>query len=366
MNTGRYIVLEELGSTQMAAEDSKAKAHRWWDGYHMGIVGCLATATFVLLLNCCLTIAVAAKHDLNDGYGILQQGDCDETKRLDLWLHLLINILSTLLLGASNYGMQCLSAPTREEVDVAHSEGRWLDIGVPSIKNLASIAPYRRILWVLLLLSSIPLHLLYNSVIFASTSYAQWTAFAVSPNFISGAPYSVGHSVTTGSPGDNVTAMLGHMRDSKTLVRLSNGDCLNAYSPALENAWSSVLIVTKREHPNNSFWNSLATNGASVAGDWIFCAMLPLDQRAGCGSKQPINPDNWSLYADGSPHVDHCLAMPANQHCQTRFSLTLMIVVIVCNCIKIICIGTLAWMMDSRPLVTLGDALSSLLQRPGT
>jgi hypothetical protein len=73
---------------------------------------------------------------------------------------LLINALSTILLSASNYTMQCLSAPTRSEVDDAHSTGKWLDIGVPSVRNLGRIARKRVILWWLLGASSLPLHLL--------------------------------------------------------------------------------------------------------------------------------------------------------------------------------------------------------------
>lgn len=301
----------------------------------MGLVGCMATAASVLLLNCILTIVVNAKHDLQGGYGTLQQGDCSKTKRLDLWLHLLINVLSTLLLGASNYTMQCLSAPTREELDNAHTQGRWLDIGVPSVRNLASVAPWRSVLWILLLLSSIPLHLLYNSVIFASTSYAEWQAFAVTQDFLSGAPYTVDGSVISfkpnvdsGMPFYYANQTLDQLRVNESLIHLDNEKCLQAYAPALESAWSSVLIVTTQSNASNSFWNLVATNGFQPNA-WSFCAFSPLEQRAGCGSKQPIDPNNWSLQAPGSPQVAYCLALPAVQHCQVRFSLRLMVVVIV-------------------------------------
>lgn len=56
--------------------------------------------------------------------------------------------------------MQRLSAPTRQEVDRAHRAGRWLDIGAPSVKNLWSIGKTRLLIWILLAISSLPLHLL--------------------------------------------------------------------------------------------------------------------------------------------------------------------------------------------------------------
>ncbi len=56
--------------------------------------------------------------------------------------------------------MQRLSAPTRQEVDKAHGAGTWLDIGIPSVRNVRRISWERRNLWILLALSSLPLHLL--------------------------------------------------------------------------------------------------------------------------------------------------------------------------------------------------------------
>ena len=55
---------------------------------------------------------------------LLFNGDCQQMKTIDTVSHLVINVLSTLLLGASNYAMQVLSAPTRENIDKAHPEGR--------------------------------------------------------------------------------------------------------------------------------------------------------------------------------------------------------------------------------------------------
>jgi hypothetical protein len=79
-------------------------------------------------------------------------------KRLDLWLHLLINLLSTGLLMASNYCMQLQAAPTRADIDRAHARGQWLDIGVPSLRNFGKIGRWRKFTWLLLAFSSLPIH----------------------------------------------------------------------------------------------------------------------------------------------------------------------------------------------------------------
>jgi hypothetical protein len=93
--------------------------------------------------------------------GILLEGECDHVELLNTGLHVLINVLSTILLSGSNYCMQCLSAPTREEVDKAHAQKRWLDIGIPSIRNVRHLGKKRIILWITLAITSLPLHLLY-------------------------------------------------------------------------------------------------------------------------------------------------------------------------------------------------------------
>ena len=81
-------------------------------------------------------------------------------KRITFWADLAINILSTLLLGASNNCTQLLAAPTRKYVDDAHAAGRWLDVGVSSMRNILAVSGWRKCLCACLFLSSIPLHLL--------------------------------------------------------------------------------------------------------------------------------------------------------------------------------------------------------------
>ena len=88
-------------------------------------------------------------------------GDCSKAERISTGIHLAINVLSTLLLGASNMCMQLLAAPTRSEIDRAHRDFYWLDIGVPSNRNLKYISRERLIVWVILGLSSVPLHFLF-------------------------------------------------------------------------------------------------------------------------------------------------------------------------------------------------------------
>jgi hypothetical protein len=130
-------------------------------GWHISILTGACLATTVLIINIAVTV-VNSKHQRGDDPGrrLLFEGDCSRAEQLNVVAHLVINVLSTILLSASNYGMQVLSAPTRKEVDVAHASRRWLDIGVLSVRNLKSISWMKGILWACLGLSSLPLHLL--------------------------------------------------------------------------------------------------------------------------------------------------------------------------------------------------------------
>jgi hypothetical protein len=126
-------------------------------GWRSGAINCAFSATIVFLFNLTVTAWGTAR---KEGDEVIFADDCHKVNKLNTWLHLLVNVLSTILLSASNYCMQCLSAPTRAEVDKAHFKGLWLDIGVPSMRNLRFISKQRVIVWALLGLSSLPLHLL--------------------------------------------------------------------------------------------------------------------------------------------------------------------------------------------------------------
>jgi hypothetical protein len=131
-------------------------------GWRFSVLSGSILAFTVLILNICVTSIAMAKHgDGEDSQATLFDGNCEKVRKYNVGLHLVINVLSTILLGASNYGMQCLSAPTRADVNLAHTQGKWLDIGVFSIRNITRISKKRAMLWILLGMSSLPLHLLY-------------------------------------------------------------------------------------------------------------------------------------------------------------------------------------------------------------
>ena len=136
----------------------------WYTGWHTGVLASATSAMVVLSINVGLTIYAATNPEYKmtraRGVGTLYEGSCHKSRTMGLWLHLGINVLSTALLAGSNYTQQCLSAPTRSEIDAAHSRRRWMDIGIPSVRNLLRIKAERTYLWIAIGITSIPLHLL--------------------------------------------------------------------------------------------------------------------------------------------------------------------------------------------------------------
>ena len=120
----------------------------------------LVAVIVTLFINIGLSVFVGCYRGFDKGIGTLLQGECSKITAYNIAAHLAINVLSTLLLSGSNYCMQCLSAPTRREINNAHKRGITLDIGIPSLRNLGALDPWKTFMWTLLGISSLPLHLL--------------------------------------------------------------------------------------------------------------------------------------------------------------------------------------------------------------
>lgn len=114
----------------------------------------------VLVINFSLTLYANFKYQSVEAVGLLYKGDCNTVRKLNLWLHLLISVLSTLMLSASNFCMQVQSAPTRANIDAAHSKGSWLDIGLHSPRNFIYVKGWKRVSWLILGITSVPINML--------------------------------------------------------------------------------------------------------------------------------------------------------------------------------------------------------------
>lgn len=149
------------------------------------VLMCLALPVLVL------TISTTKSHGLEKIF-MFREGACNQISKINKGLHLVLNVVSSLVLASSNFFMQILNAPNRNEIDKAHKKGTWLEIGVPSIRNTFHVSRCKTFFWLVLLLSSIPIHLVFNSAIFqVDTIMGDYSMTVASEAFLSGAPYFV-------------------------------------------------------------------------------------------------------------------------------------------------------------------------------
>ena len=309
----------------------------------------------VFLLNLILTLWATQKFGVQNGVGILVDGECSRTRKASTWIHLAINVLSTVLLSASNYCMQILTAPTRSEVDRAHVEGRWLDIGVPSVRNLKWISAKRVCIWMCLALSSLPLHLLYNSAVYDTLTSNAFSTYAGSKD------------VDAWSTNSTDSEFLDFIQKAQgnELEKLGPIACIQAYSPEFVSGRSDFALIVDANF----------TDDPTEVGDWLCSGAGHNGYIGDCIASQVIkdikNGEAWrfiEITSDSGTTVDgpieYCLSQRVEEHCQLQFSILIMIIVIVANFLKLLCMLYTVQSHNVPTLVTIGDAISSFLEDP--
>jgi hypothetical protein len=281
--------------------------------------------------------------------------------------------------------MQVISSPTRQEVDSAHRRSKWLDIGIPSLRNLFWIKKIQVFLWAILAVSSIPLHLLYvnrrppcpyfpayrqrryNSAIFQSVSANDYDYITVQPNFLG--PIPAGDRYT-GRHSTQVEA-LHKAAINGTLAKYDPKACMSAYASNYVSKVRSVLLVT--ENPSSYFGNG----GVLWVETWDPQNQIPYSWICGDFNPNPYvssapsapctlqtalnNADTWgydsNLYA-------YCLVEVVPEQCSIEFSLVIMLIVIAANTTKVVVMVIVFLKFRAPTLVTLGDAVASFLNDP--
>lgn len=268
----------------------------------------------------------------------------------------------------------------------------WLDIGVPSLRNLRRISTRRVVLWWLLALSSIPLHLLYNSAVFPTLPVQRYQVYIVSNDFVDGADFDMpithkgqylGFRGSASIP-DARTRLQGYQKSISSLSKLDNAECIEAYSPSNQTKFTDVVLVSSATNAKNSvidvFFNvdsSELTNGTYSYNSWI-CSTP--QSSSGCDfTSLKNNPQDWNITCSGMNDpsilsekedivapIQYCLTPPRGEQCKLQLSVAIIIIVLLCNLVKAVCIGLIAWDKNTKPLVTVGDAIASFLRQSDT
>ncbi|PVI04237.1 hypothetical protein DM02DRAFT_519153, partial [Periconia macrospinosa] len=336
-------------------EDWKRESR--FNGWRMGLMfGCCLSA-IVLCCNIAIMTLGAIK-GYKEGISTLIKGDDAVISRWNTVLHALLNALSTALLSASNYTMQVLSSPTRKDIDKAHRKGKWLTIGLLSPRNLGEIPLKRRLLWMTMASSSIPLHLFYNAAIFKVTSDTFYEMYTVDVN-------SEYYQHVKSTPTEYSRMSNKEWFESYSQRFLQKGDIHFVFdyvatstrsTPNETNYFRSTTKLARdlnikeltggavsSSSPNSAYWISISSSyynetGSSDIKNWEPQVMLRVVEAF---SKRP-------QYAP----------------CEIQISLYFMLVVSIFNLIKLLVMCWVLWTDRSIYLVTLGDASASFLETP--
>ncbi|KAL4924604.1 uncharacterized protein BDV17DRAFT_295240 [Aspergillus undulatus] len=239
--------------TSIAENDEPRSLHgRDWI---KGVVVCSWIMGTVLSLNIILTviaagIAYSKNNETDFPFASLHTGSCSVTKKWTTGLHLVINVLSTAMLGTSNYCMQCLASPSRAEVDDAHSKRLWLRIGIPNIWHLLRRQRGRRqsLGW-LLMVTSFPIHLIYNSALFFALGPTKYTDIVAPAGPMRGNTSADFEECFEDNIGLDLAAINASMSRSD-LQTLSKQDCINTFAQDYVSAQRLVVLVTNDPMPD--------------------------------------------------------------------------------------------------------------------
>ncbi|KAF4832816.1 hypothetical protein CGCTS75_v004234 [Colletotrichum tropicale] len=175
-------------------------------------------------------------------------------------LHLLLNILSTVILASSSFFMQVLNSPSRREVDETHAKGDWLDIGIPSWRNAFRLSKFKLWSWIMFLLSSIPIHVFFNSSIFQIDSrMGDFHLTIATESFVEGEPFFLpGASLYTEDLFSNYT----RREWSSTTPAFGDGRSYDFKAYSSDRDLTDISNVTKAAEQGLE-WHRLSTNECS-------------------------------------------------------------------------------------------------------
>ncbi len=330
------------------------------------------------------------------------------------------------MLMASNYCMQLQAAPTRKNLDKAHEAEDWLDIGVPSLRNLRYIGNWRRFSWLLLALSSLPVHLMYvnlrrwrcamlitvipryNSAVFTSLASNDYTVAVVNKAFLSGGKWNLTAAgqrglgdpglswVVNNSPAygwripvmtaeETIQAMqINGTAGFYTMTNISQ--CFQTYNDYWA-ALGNVIIVVNNQSVQGQVDDTLLIYASIVPNlddwaknQWATANGTKADTKTRTQQPKTFPIDTWYL-GPGYYNASYCLVQPpatTAERCRFEYAPGIMVVICIINTVKT-CVMFSVWYARLRGahkipiadrkkedavLYTLGDAIASFMREP--
>jgi hypothetical protein len=393
----------------------------------------LVLAMLVAVLTVFLTsILFVSLHRLGNGWAAIMDnsaffvGSCEISSRLNTFLHFLINMVSSGILASSNFFMQVLCAPTRDDINKAHRKRYPLEIGVQSWKNLWRIPIVNVLMWLAFAGSSVPFHIVFNSCVVESKTSTNAVLVQATESFLNHGPYDefgVGALLRSNKPAYWKGGWESYYPSH--LIRLTLDDmaprvsewekldlenCVKWYDDvnAVLTAHRHVIMILEdnndaslrewtvsvRRNPeemmpfNTTYLNSIWRIYGLWRTDKLQTARANDIRAGGYGENTLITKADWAnsfkAFMDLDPitgilkmdnrtflepyqtmRVSYCMSEPYPARCKLEISNILLLVV--CSAVflkSILCSLTISHFRSDKSLITLGDAIASFIERP--
>jgi hypothetical protein len=155
-----------------------------------------------------------------------------------------------------------------------------------------------------------------------------------------------------------------------SLQRLSNSECIEAYTTGFVSGRSDVVLVsTLHNAPNSLLWSKypfpyLQYGAPDIDHSAWVCTDIPNSPlfSATCTFQRAQQySTNWTI--DEIP-IEYCLSKVVENHGQLQYNVFILLIVAICNFVKALLMTWIALRYKTSALMTLGDALSSFLRTP--
>ncbi|KAF1974112.1 hypothetical protein BU23DRAFT_462333 [Bimuria novae-zelandiae CBS 107.79] len=336
-----------------ALTQNRLKRSRFY-GWRMGVLFGSCMSIFVLCCNIAVVVIGSIAHSgYQNGIANVMYGEASSISRWSTFFHLLINAASTVLLASSNYTMQVLCSPTRDDIDTAHARGMWVDIGLLSFRNLKAIPRKRAALALVLAFSSVPLHLFYNAAVFQIATYNE-------------------HNITIIEHGshayDTLVVLSDDTQPGQTFRNLSNAQWKQIYGTKFVADHGDLFLSIDRMAFNTS-------NLPTAPNTDHFLPLYIEKSNQEIIHNLTIESADWIRYNhstgisvdEGIPvsmSVKLAFAKIIEPHSRIQTSLYFMVTVIAFNLLKLAIMLRVLFTDRQDYIVTLGDALATFLKHP--
>jgi hypothetical protein len=159
-------LIDIMGDPANAQSHTPRYLMRIMTGWRGGVALNMILAFVALAVSVGCMVAIIVHTSSLPSQSSIREGSCDDIRAVNVGLRVAINVIGIVLVAGATYVFQVLTSPTRAEVDRAHRSSRYLDIGVPSFRNLIYISRWRALLATLILPLAIGSLVICNSLIF--------------------------------------------------------------------------------------------------------------------------------------------------------------------------------------------------------